>query len=56
MNPEQLQQMVRWLNQQIINSSESLNEAHQLNNYCKQTEFEGMKEAYQRCLLKMSQI
>lgn len=56
MNPEQLQQMVKWLNQQIINSNESMNEAHYTNNYCKETQFEGMKEAYLKCLNKLSKM
>lgn len=56
MNTEQLQQMVKWLNQQIIDSNESMNEAHEMSNYCKETEFEGMKEAYQRCLLMISKM
>ncbi len=56
MNPEQIQQMLRWLNQQIINSNESMNEAHQTNSYCKETQCEGMKEAYLKCLNKLSKI
>lgn len=56
MNPEQLQQMVKWLNQQIINSNESMNEAHEMSNYCKETEYEGMKEAYQKCLIMLNRI
>ncbi len=56
MNPEQLQQMVKWLNQQIINSNESINTAHQSNNYGRETQFEGMRDAYMRCLNKLNNI
>lgn len=56
MNPEQMQQMVKWLNQQIINSNDLMNEAHQANNYCVETELEGLKEAYVKCLTKLSKM
>jgi hypothetical protein len=56
MNPEQLQQMVRWLNQQIVNSNESVNEAHHTNNYSRETQYEGMREAFVKCLSKLSNI
>ena len=53
-NPEQIQQMVQWLNQQVVHSNESINEAHQTNNYCKETQFEGMRDAFMRCLNKLN--
>ena len=53
MNQDQLQQMVQWLNQQIMHSNESVNEAHLSNEYEKETQFEGMRDAFMRCLNKI---
>ena len=53
MNSEQKIQMVQWLNQQILHSNESVNEAHQSNEYEKETQFEGMRDAFMRCLNKI---
>ncbi len=50
MNPEQLQQMVQWLNQEISHSNETINEAHQSSEYGKETQYEGMRDAFMRCL------
>jgi hypothetical protein len=46
MNQEQIQQMVQWLNQQVVHSNESIQEAHLSSNYCKETQFEGMRDAF----------
>jgi len=56
MNPQQIQQMVQWLNQQIIHSNESINEAHQTNNYGRESQFEGMRDAFMRCLKKLNNV
>lgn len=56
MNPEQYQQMVKWLNQQIMHSNESMNEAHSTNNYGKETQCEGMRDAFMRCLNKLNNM
>jgi len=56
MNPEQIQQMVQWLNQQVMHSTESINEAHLTNNYYKETQFEGMRDAFMRCLNKIKNV
>jgi hypothetical protein len=54
MDKEQLQQMVKWLNQQIMYSNECMNEARQGKNYGRETQYEGMREAFARCLNKLS--
>jgi hypothetical protein len=54
MNPEQLQQMVSWLNQQLIHVNDSINEAHLTHNYGRETQFEGMRDAFMRCLNKIT--
>ncbi len=54
MNSEQIQQMVQWLNQQIEQSNESIKEARLSNEFEKETEFEGMRDAFMRCLNKLN--
>ena len=54
MNKEQLQQMIKWLNQQIAYSNECIQEAHQGKNYGRETQYEGMRDAFARCLNKLS--
>jgi len=56
MNTEQIQQMVQWLNQQIVHSNESINEAHHTNNYGRESQFEGMRDAFMRCLNKLNNV
>lgn len=53
MNPDQLQQMMHWLNQQIMHLDESIIEAHQTNNCGRETQYEGMRDAFVRCLNKI---
>lgn len=50
MSPEQLQQMVSWLNLEIVRLNESINDAHQTNNYGRETQYEGMREAFKKFL------
>ena len=54
MNKEQLQQMISWLNQQIMYSNECINQAHQGKNYGRETQYEGMRDAFSKCLNKLS--
>lgn len=56
MSPEQLQQTVLWLRQQIVSMCESINEAHKTNNYVMETQYEGMRDAFMRCLNKLNYI
>lgn len=54
MNPEQLQQMIKWLNLQIQHLTESIKEAHQTNNYGREIQYEGMREAFKKFLNKFN--
>ncbi len=54
MNPEQLQQMVKWLNLQIQHLTDSIKEAHQSNNYGRAIQYEGMREAFEKFLQKFT--
>jgi|GEM_PF-1431410 len=53
MNPDQFQHMITWLNQQIIRLNESINEARQTNNYGRETQYEGMRDAFIKFLNKL---
>jgi hypothetical protein len=54
MNPDQLQQMIKWLNLQILHLTESIKEAHQTNNYGREIHYEGMRDAFQKFLNKFN--
>jgi hypothetical protein len=54
MKPEQLQEMVQWLNQQITHINHSINEAHKESNYGRESQYEGMRDAFMRCLKKLN--
>lgn len=56
MNPEQLQQMVKWLNLQILHLTESIKEATQTNNYGRKIQYEGMRDAFKKFLVKFTNI
>lgn len=54
MNSEQIQEMVHWLNQQITHANDVINEAHLTNNYGRENQYEGMRDAFMRCLNKIN--
>jgi hypothetical protein len=54
MKPEQLQEMVQWLNQQIAHINHSINQAHIECNYGRESQCEGMRDAFMRCLNKLT--
>jgi hypothetical protein len=54
MKPEQLQEMVQWLNQQIVHINQSINKAHAESNYGRESQYEGMRDAFVRCLKKIT--
>jgi len=54
MKPEQLQEVVHWLNQQIVHLNEAINEAHKTNNLGREVQYEGMRDAFMRCLNKLT--
>jgi len=53
MNSEQLQEVVQWLNQQIVHANDMINEAHRTSNLGRETQYEGMRDAFMRCLNKL---
>jgi hypothetical protein len=54
MKPEQLQEMVQWLNQQIAHINHSINQAQLESNYGRESQYEGMRDAFMRCLNKLT--
>ena len=54
MNPEQLQQMINWLNLEIVRLNESINEAHETNNYGRKIQYEGMRDAFTKFLIEFN--
>jgi len=56
MNPEQLQQLLGWLNDQIRHVNHSISEAKESHNYGREAESVGMKQAYEKCLGKLSSV
>lgn len=53
MNTEQLQQMVNWIDQQIMHLNDSIIEAQKSNNYGRKIQYEGMRDAFSKCLGKL---
>ncbi|MFL5762390.1 MAG: hypothetical protein ACJ77K_00525 [Bacteroidia bacterium] len=54
MNQEQLQEVVQWLNQQLVHVNEVINEAHRTKNLGRESQYEGMRDAFMRCLKKLN--
>lgn len=54
MEKEQLQSIIRWLNDQIKNSNVIMQEAYQTNNIGRGAQYEGMRDAFQRCLKRLT--
>lgn len=50
MENERVQQLIRWLNEQIAHTNLVINESHQTNNYGRESQYEGMRDAFVRCL------
>ena len=54
MNTDQLQSLIRWLNEQINCTNTTISEAHRANNFERETQYEGMRDAFMRCLNKLT--
>ena len=54
MSNEQLQDLVSWLTQQIDHTNRAIKEANQSNNFGREAQYEGMRDAFIRCLNKLS--
>lgn len=55
MNREQLQHMLNWLKDQIEYANEAIQEAHAAHNYGRESQYEGIRDAFMRCLNKLKQ-
>ncbi len=55
MNREQIQEVLKWLNDQIEYANESIHEAHQSRNYGRESQYEGVRDAFMRCLNKLKE-
>ncbi len=53
MDQQKLQQLIRWLNEQINTANVTINEAQRTQNYGRLVIYEGMRDAYVRCLSKL---
>lgn len=54
MNAEKIQEVVLWLNQQIAHLNEAINEARNSQNFGRESQCEGMRDAFIRCLNKLT--
>jgi len=54
MNPEKLQILIRWLNEQIRYANDTIQESRQNNNYGREIQYEGIRDAFMRCLNKLT--
>lgn len=54
MNPDQIQQMMQWLSQQIMHLNDSIIEAQKANNCGRVTQYVGMRDAFTICLNQMA--
>jgi hypothetical protein len=54
MPPEKLHDFVIWLNGQIQHLNSSINDAHDVKNFGREAQFEGMRDAFMRCLNKLT--
>jgi hypothetical protein len=55
MKREQVQEVLKWLNDQIEYANESIQEAQQSRNYGRESHYEGIRDAFMRCLNKLRQ-
>lgn len=54
MNPEKLHDFIIWLNGQVQHLSNAISEAHDGKNFGREAQFEGMRDAFMRCLNKLA--
>lgn len=54
MNTEQLQNLIRWINDQIKHANETINESRKVQNYGREIQYEGVRDALMRCLNKLT--
>ena len=54
MTPEKLHDFVSWLNSQVEHLTSTINEAHEHQNLGREAQCEGMRDAFMRCLNKLT--
>lgn len=54
MSTEKIQNMVSWLNEQIKYANETIKESKRTCNYGRETQYEGVRDAFIRCLKKLN--
>lgn len=54
MNPEKLHDFVTWLNGQVEHLSSSITVAHNTKNFGREAQCEGMRDAFMRCINKLT--
>ena len=55
MNREQLHEMLTWLDDQISYANEAIHEAQATRNYGRESQYEGIRDAFTRCLNRLKQ-
>jgi len=54
MEKENVEELIRWLNCQISYTNEVIMESHKTNNFGRESMYEGMRDAFMRCLNKLT--
>lgn len=54
MEKENMDELIRWLNCQISYTNEVIMESHKTNNFGRESMYEGMRDAFMRCLNKLT--
>lgn len=54
MNAEKLQILIRWLNEQIKYANDTINESRRNSNYGREIQYEGIRDAFMRCLNRLT--
>ena len=55
MNTQKLNDFVSWLSGQVEHLSSAITEAQDSKNFGREAQFEGMRDAFMRCLNKLTQ-
>ena len=53
MKSEKLQELIRWLNDQINHANGVIEESQRNRNYGRESQYEGIRDAFMRCLNKV---
>lgn len=54
MKREEIDELIQWLNSQISYTNEVIIESHESNNFGRESMYEGMRDAFLRCLNKLT--